>query len=1604
MRFNVTTIIGLLLFFHSWSFAGEPMVLVFNTELGEGTKITLPLSGYNLDVTVDWGDGSISNVNKDYSWGCPHWYSVEGTYTVKITGEMNRYGKSNHYGENREKLVKVVSFGEIDRLNSLSYAFQGAVNLEEVPAYLPEAINDLSRSFQGIQNESITNLELWDVSNVRDFSGMFTFATHFNEDISDWKFDNALYLGSMFWGAESFNQDIGLWNVGTVKYIRNMFKGATSFNQDIGDWKLDSITDMSSMFSGASSFNQDISGWNVDSITDMSSMFSGASSFNQDIGGWNVDSITDMSGMFSGASSFNQDISGWVVGSVTDMSSMFSGASSFNQDISGWVVGNITDMSTMFSKASSFNQDISGWVVDNVTDMSSMFSGASSFNQDIGGWNVDSITDMNYMFSGASSFNQDIGGWNVDSVTNMKFMFYRASSFNQNISEWNVENVTNMFAMFANATSFNQSLGSWNVSNVSDFGSVLSSSGLTVQNYNDILVKWSALDLVDGLSFNLYNIGYSSGDAAIARQAIIDNNSWTIYDAGVTDQALIQTGALHTITEYSAVIEGEVIHLGGTNPTQHGMCWGASPQPIITDDNTEEGVVSATGTFSSTLSGLAPNTTYYVRAYITNGSGTSYGGQVTFSTLPGPMVLRFNTTLSSGTTIALPFGGLVNVAVDWGDGSGRELFTTNGEKTHTYSSEGEYVVRIYGALTQFGTGTPYAHADKLVNVSHFGDIGLTSLSGAFYGAIHLDDVPETLPSTVTDMSNMFNGAMSFDQDIGHWDVSNVTDMSGMMSNVTLSVSNYNSLLMAWGKINLADNVTFNGGNSTYSIGIVDSVRQSIIDNKSWSITDGGMATLSLVTTEVPTAFLSTSVRFNGSISHIGTQHPTQHGFCWSTSEMPIITDNNIELGAVSETGDFSYDISNLVSGTTYYVRTYVINAQGVLYGEQVSFSPLSGPMILEYNTNLSTGTVVSLYFHGVVDVTVDWGDGKSDAYTYSGFKKHVYTTEGEYSVSISGNLQNLGRGWMYGEEILSAEKLVMVTSFGDIGLIGLHGAFAYTKNLKEVPSVLPSSITDLSYLFESSKVENVTGLCDWDVSGVTNMASMFNDAKSFNQDIGSWKVDNVTDMSRMFSEAESFDQDIGSWNVDNVTDMNSMFSGVGSFNQDIGNWKVDSVTDMNGMFRNAESFNQDIRSWNVDSVTDMSSMFSGAESFNQDIGSWNVDNVTDMRYMFGWAESYNQDIGGWNVESVKDMACMFCYAELFNQDIGSWKVDNVTDMSSMFSGTELFNQDIGSWSVDNVTDMSRMFGNVKSFNQDIGSWNVDNVTDMSSMFYGADIFNQDIGSWNVDNVTDMEYMFGNAKSFNQDIGSWNVDNVTDMSSMFYGADIFNQDIGSWNVDNVTDMEYMFNGAEFFNQDVSSWNVSKVTNMNYMFGGDLFSTKNYNALLIKWSLLDLVDGVHLGAGYRKYSPGVAASARQKIITDHGWRIDDFGEKDADFYFNNLVWSRTVKNNYMEIEFFDLKTGIVDDYDRPLSFSVHTNRNIAIATIRQSDSVVVINTQTGLLGLDTITISATNGYRTVTETTLIRVIEWEDESSSSESSSSESSSSESSSSSISSSESS
>ncbi|MGI6394483.1 MAG: BspA family leucine-rich repeat surface protein [bacterium] len=208
--------------------------------------------------------------------------------------------------------------------------------------------------------------------------------------------------------------------------------------------------------------------------------------------------------------------------------------------------------------------------------------------------------------------------------------------------------------------------------------------------------------------------------------------------------------------------------------------------------------------------------------------------------------------------------------------------------------------------------------------------------------------------------------------------------------------------------------------------------------------------------------------------------------------------------------------------------------------------------------------------NGSYDFVVNWGDGTENhiAKWDDLAATHKYAKPGEYVVEIEGEIS----GWQFcfynyedgkyncdeGNKKLSEIKQWGTFSFGDT-YSQFHGCENLDITAEDVPYLSKTKSLKHAFDYNYSLIGNKS-FSEWDASNVADMSGMFENALSFNGDIGGWDVSNVADMSGMFENALLFNQDIGSWDVSSVTDMSSMFRYASSFNQDIGGWNVSNVT------------------------------------------------------------------------------------------------------------------------------------------------------------------------------------------------------------------------------------------------------------------------------------------------------------------------------------------------------------------------------------------------------------------------------------------------------------
>ncbi len=117
---------------------------------------------------------------------------------------------------------------------------------------------------------------------------------------------------------------------------------------------------------------------------------------------------------------------------------------------------------------------------------------------------------------------------------------------------------------------------------------------------------------------------------------------------------IVTTSPVSEIKATSALGAGNVIDNGGFPIMARGVCWSStSSTPTIDDTHTNE--VADNGAFTSLITNLEANTTYYVRAYASNEMGSSYGESVIFTTpdgLPSVITTEIGENLTQTTAIS----------------------------------------------------------------------------------------------------------------------------------------------------------------------------------------------------------------------------------------------------------------------------------------------------------------------------------------------------------------------------------------------------------------------------------------------------------------------------------------------------------------------------------------------------------------------------------------------------------------------------------------------------------------------------------------------------------------------------------------------------------------------------------------------------------------------------------------------------------------------------------------------------------------------------------------------------------------------------------------
>jgi uncharacterized protein (TIGR02145 family) len=386
---------------------------------------------------------------------------------------------------------------------------------------------------------------------------------------------------------------------------------------------------------------------------------------------------------------------------------------------------------------------------------------------------------------------------------------------------------------------------------------------------------------------------------------------------------VILTDEVSQITFQSAQTGGTIETNGGASITMKGVCWSTKEEPTTESSKTENG--QGSGGFTANITGLAPATTYYVRAYAINSVGTAYGSQRSFTTAPAIPTLTTAEVIAISTSGGKTGG---NITVDGGAAvtargvawSVTENPTIENDIVESGTGSGSFVSDLVG----LSPGKVYyvrAYATNAAGTGYGNQVSFTTLVAV--GSVTTSPVTGiTYTTAISGGEVTGNGGGTISQKGVCWSTTQNPDITG---NKTQNGS---------GAGTFVSNITGLAPGTTYYVRAYVTNQAGTAYGQQISFATNPVGSATLMTTAI-TNLTSATVTSGGNITDNGGGAITARGVCWSTSPAPLVTGQHTSNG--SGNGSFVSNITGLSDGTTYYVRAYATNSSGTAYGNEITF-------------------------------------------------------------------------------------------------------------------------------------------------------------------------------------------------------------------------------------------------------------------------------------------------------------------------------------------------------------------------------------------------------------------------------------------------------------------------------------------------------------------------------------------------------------------------------------------------------------------------------------------------------------------------------------------
>jgi hypothetical protein len=184
---------------------------------------------------------------------------------------------------------------------------------------------------------------------------------------------------------------------------------------------------------------------------------------------------------------------------------------------------------------------------------------------------------------------------------------------------------------------------------------------------------------------------------------------------GLQGVPIITTDSVNLSTPGHSICFSTVTSAGDSPLISRGVCWDINPNPVPTGlGNANDSIANSTGPYQDEIPNLAPNQTYYLRAYAHNNIGTGYGNQIKV-TIPSylPVITSFSPTsdtLGGILTVNGNYFGFYIQSVEVGSITITSGITAYGDTAITFhvpaNSSGQITItNEWGTITSQGSFT-----------------------------------------------------------------------------------------------------------------------------------------------------------------------------------------------------------------------------------------------------------------------------------------------------------------------------------------------------------------------------------------------------------------------------------------------------------------------------------------------------------------------------------------------------------------------------------------------------------------------------------------------------------------------------------------------------------------------------------------------------------------------------------------------------------------------------------------------------------------------------------------------------------------------------------